>query len=108
MRVGELDDYRGRRLAVVGAGDGQSAPQVRVYSTMLLLQIVRIQMLLSGSPWQHSAARRSIVRMMTGAGGVGSQAAVRLKKVLGFPNVVHVKGGMLAWVAASLPLQRTL
>jgi rhodanese-related sulfurtransferase len=31
---------------------------------------------------------------------------VRLQKVLGFPDVVHVPGGMLAWVAAGHPLQK--
>ena len=40
------------------------------------------------------------------SGARSAQACVRLKRVLGFADVSNVRGGLAAWDAAGLPMQR--
>jgi rhodanese-related sulfurtransferase len=40
------------------------------------------------------------------SGARSAQACVRLKRVLGFADVSNARGGLAAWEAAGLPVQR--
>ena len=40
------------------------------------------------------------------SGARSAQACVRLKRVLGFADVSNARGGLAAWEAAGLPMQR--
>jgi len=51
------------------------------------------------------AAPSARLAVVCASGGRSAQAAVRLKRVLGFADVTNVRGGLAAWTAAGLPVQ---
>lgn len=50
-------------------------------------------------------ARNRTVALACSAGSKAAQGAVRLQKVYGFGVVVALRGGMLSYLAAGLPLE---
>ena len=51
-------------------------------------------------------AREAPLAVVCATGARSAQAAVRLKRVLGFADVTNVRGGTAAWADAGLPLEQ--
>lgn len=51
-------------------------------------------------------ARSRTVVLVCAAGSKAAQGAVRLQKVFGFAEAIALRGGMLSYLAAALPLEK--